>query len=82
MKCPAGHECPNLTDEEVANLSAEIMRLEYEVAQLREAFKAADFRATDYSQRIMAAAAEMDEYGAYGLADVTRIRAALKLGDD
>lgn len=77
----------------IAELLAETMRLEHEVDNLRhevhtyeEAFKASDFRATDYSQRIMAAAAVLDELSACSTVDaasvVTMLRAALKLGDD
>lgn len=75
-------------EREISGLLAEVMRLECEVDGLRhevhtyeEAFKASDFRATDYSQRIMAVLVAMDELGVHGDTR-THLIAALKLGDD
>jgi len=75
-------------ERDISGLLAEVMRLERDVDSLRhevhtyeEAFKAADFRNVDYSQRIMAVVAVMDELGVHGDVRV-HLDAALKLGDD
>jgi chromosome condensin MukBEF ATPase and DNA-binding subunit MukB len=67
-------------DSDIMALEREIDSLRHEVHTYQEAFKAADFRATDYSQRIMAAVAVMDELGVHGDIRV-HLNAALKLGD-
>ena len=79
-------ECGDCSDKDYMALEREIDSLRHEVHTFEEAFKGADFRATDYSQRIMAAVAVIDELLIYfdweTTEAFTKIRAALKLGDD
>ena len=79
-------KCGDCSDEDIMTLEREIDSLRHEVHTFEEAFRAADFRATDYSQRIMAAATvldQLDDCVTVNASSVTiTLRAALKLGDD
>jgi hypothetical protein len=78
-------ELATVIDRDFMTLEREIDSLRHEVHTFEEAFKAADFRAVDYSQRILAAAAILDELESCTTVEaasvVTMLRAALKLGD-
>lgn len=77
---PSCDGCGDCRDGDYMALEREIDSLRHEVRTFEEAFKAADFRATDYSQRILAVVAVMDELGVHGDVRI-HLNAALKLGD-
>jgi alkylhydroperoxidase/carboxymuconolactone decarboxylase family protein YurZ len=73
-------ELAAVIDRDFESMERIIDNLRHEVVTLEEALHAADFRNIDYSQRIMAVAAAMDELGVHGDIRV-HLDAALKLGD-